>query len=104
MITPEEQKQRTSTPYGLASFSVNAQLKGTRVQVQILRQGSLRTDLSSALTKHPSISDGQVEEGVMVLRAEIEVESRSVVTDISEICVKHKHTWMLTQLGGTNQT
>lgn len=34
---------------------------------------------------YPSTSEGQVEEGVMVLKAQTDVDSLSVVTDISEI-------------------
>lgn len=44
----------------------------------------VEADLRSVLL-YPSTSEGQVEEGVMVLKAETDVDSLSVVTDISEI-------------------
>lgn len=47
---------------------------------------------------YPSTSEGHVEEGVMVLKAETDSDSLSVVTDISEICHTHKKNCLLKEL------
>lgn len=57
----------------------------------------VEADLRSVLL-YPSTSEGQVEEGVMVLKTETDGDSLSVVTDISEICRTDKKKCLLKEL------